>query len=106
MPDVPNLQDVQKTMDSWCQGLKLVNVDDVFRELLRRNIDAVRITREEMAVIVTFIVANVCAQEHGTAQEKNQLKSTGAKMSSVVNQFKLLREGTVDKFFGVTLHCI
>ena len=95
---------VKEHGDRDMQDMRLANIDDIFRLLLRHDISEVQVTKDQMAIITLFIVGNLCDYRHGTEKDKNMLKSTGLMEGTEgLTNYELLREGKVDKFLGINL---
>ena len=64
--------------------MTLSDLDDVFVLAKRRGIEEMQVTKDEMSMIVRWFLANCQNDKNG-------------------NQAKVIREGKIDKFFGVNL---
>ena len=70
-----------------------MNIDDIFREARRQNIKEIEVTNDEMFIIATFLVANISPYfDMEYTREEAEKKA-----------LLLMKEGKVDKFFGVKL---
>ena len=60
------------------------SADDIFNKLVFYGFKEIEVTKEEMAILVIFYLANIGNDKNGKQRE-------------------VLREGKIDKFFGINL---
>jgi hypothetical protein len=97
----------KKQTDSWLQGVKTTNVDDLFRKARAEGITEMEVNKEELLIIATFLAANSCDfLGHTGKRNQNVLKShhifDGIKEEDI-DAFKFLQEGKATKFYGISL---
>ena len=64
--------------------MRVTEVDDVFRVMVKLGVKEINVTKEQMFLLVRYYLANVGNDKDG-------------------GQGKIMKEGKLDKFFGITL---
>lgn len=99
------LKDMYKEMEEIknppvSSKMSLFNIDDMFREMLNRGIEEVEVDAGEMMDIVRFVISNI----YPTSKLFNIIDGKIVLTSELENEtLRMLKEGTIDKFFGIKL---
>lgn len=90
---IPRLSEIYESSKEELPGeCSPTNIDDAFRVVVELGIPDISVSRKEMFIIAQFTIANLQGKFSGDVKELDK------------KVWELLREGKVDKFFGVNLH--